>query len=68
MIDLKVLAETRLRSARPDNEAGQFLDRETAQAILDLTSEVFRLKSETCACCVENDCDCMEGVTWGEGS
>lgn len=23
---------------------------------------------EVCECCIENECDCMEGVTWGEGS
>jgi hypothetical protein len=34
-----------------------------------LRAEVERLKAEAnvpeaCVCCIENDCDCMEGVTW----
>lgn len=36
----------------------------------ELNDKLATLKrsGEVCQCCVENECDCMEGVTWGEGS
>lgn len=36
----------------------------------DLNDKLATLKrsGEACQCCIENECDCMEGVTWGEGT